>query len=88
MTLAPEIRAFLEAGAAAGLPQVWEAPIEVIRRSRQSQTAFTGPVEKVAEVVNTFIPGPTADLPIRIYQRPSDYLSAWRRLGTELPRYL
>ena len=68
MTLAPEIRAFLEAGAAAGLPQVWEAPIEVIRRSRQSQTAFTGPVEKVAEVVNTFIPGPTADLPIRIYR--------------------
>ena len=75
MTLAPEIRAFLEAGAAAGLPQVWEAPIEVIRRSRQSQTAFTGPVEKVAEVVNTFIPGPTADLPIRIY-RPTTATNA------------
>ena len=75
MTLAPEIRAFLEAGAAAGLPQVWEAPIEVIRRSRQSQTAFTGPVEKVAEVINTFIPGPTADLPIRIY-RPTTATNA------------
>ena len=75
MTLAPEIRAFLAAGAAAGLPQVWEAPIEVIRGNRQSQTAFTGPVEKVAEVVNTFIPGPTADLPIRIY-RPTTATNA------------
>jgi acetyl esterase len=72
MTLAPEIRAFLEAGAAAGLPQVWEAPIEVIRGNRQSQLAFSGPVEKVKEVVNRYIPGPTADLPIRIYRPTAD----------------
>jgi acetyl esterase len=72
MSLAPEIRAYLEAGAAAGLPQVWEAPIEVIRGNRQSQLAFSGPVEKVKEVVNRYIPGPTADLPIRIYQPTTD----------------
>jgi len=72
MSLAPEIRAYLEAGAAAGLPQVWEAPIEVIRGNRQSQLAFSGPVEKVTEVVNRYIPGPTADLPIRIYRPTTD----------------
>jgi acetyl esterase len=72
MSLAPEIRAYLEAGAAAGLPQVWEAPIEVIRGNRQSQLAFSGPVEKVTEVVNRYIPGPTADLPIRIYRPTAD----------------
>lgn len=72
MSLAPEIRAYLEAGAAAGLPQVWEAPIEVIRGNRQSQLAFSGPVEKVKEVVNRYIPGPTADLPIRIYRPTAD----------------
>jgi acetyl esterase len=51
---------------------VWEAPIEVIRGNRQSQLAFSGPVEKVKEVVNRYIPGPTADLPIRIYRPTTD----------------
>jgi acetyl esterase len=70
MPLAPEIKAFLEAAAAAGLPQVWEAPIEVLRRNTQSRPAFAGTPEPLFEVSNRFIPGPTADLPIRIY-RPS-----------------
>jgi acetyl esterase len=68
MTLAPEIKAFLEAGAKAGLPQVWEAPIDVIRKNTQGRVALAGPVEDIHEVVNRFIPGPTADLPIRIYR--------------------
>jgi len=68
MSLAPEIKAFLEAGAAAGLPQVWEAPLAVIRRNTQSRPALAGPVEPIHEVINRFIPGPTADLPIRIYR--------------------
>jgi acetyl esterase len=34
--------------------------------------AFSGPVEKVKEVVNRYIPGPTADLPIRIYRPTAD----------------
>ena len=70
MPLAPEIKAFLEAAAAAGLPQVWEAPIEVIRRNTQSRPALAGKPEPLFDVSNRFIPGPTADLPIRIY-RPS-----------------
>ena len=75
MSLAPEIKAFLEAGAAAGLPQVWEAPLDVIRRNTQSRPALAGPVEPIHEVINRFIPGPTADLPIRIY-RPTTNSSA------------
>jgi acetyl esterase len=75
MSLAPEIKAFLEASAAAALPQVWEAPVDVIRRNTQSRPALAGPVEPILEVVNRFIPGPTADLPIRIY-RPTISSSA------------
>jgi len=75
MSLAPEIKAFLEASAAAALPQVWEAPLDVIRRNTQSRPALAGPVEPILEVVNRFIPGPTADLPIRIY-RPTNSSNA------------
>lgn len=75
MTLAPEIKAFLEAGAKAGLPQVWEAPLDVIRRNTQTRPALAGPAESILEIENRFIPGPTADLPIRIY-RPTENPSA------------
>jgi acetyl esterase len=68
MTLAPEIKAFLEASAKAGLPQVWEAPLHVIRRNTQSRPALAGPPEPILSIENRFIPGPTADLPIRIYR--------------------
>jgi acetyl esterase len=71
MSLAPEIKAFLEAGAAAGLPQVWEAPVDIIRRNTQSRPALAGPSESLFEVINRYIPGPTADLPIRIYRPTS-----------------
>ena len=70
MPLAPEIKSFLETAAAAGLPQVWEAPIDVIRRNTQSRPALAGTPEPLFEVTNRFIPGPTSALPIRIY-RPS-----------------
>ena len=68
MPLAPEIQAFLAASAAADLPQVWEAPLEIIRRNTASRLALAGAVEQLAELQNRFIPGPTADLPIRIYR--------------------
>ena len=71
MTLAPEIKAFLEAGAKAGLPQVWEAPLDVIRRNTQTRPALAGPAEPILELENRFIPGPTADLPVRVY-RPTN----------------
>jgi acetyl esterase len=71
MSLAPEIVKQLADQKAAGLPQVWEAPLKVIRELTQSRVAFAGTPEPIHAVINRFIPGPTSDLPIRIY-RPSD----------------
>jgi acetyl esterase len=71
MSLAPEIQAYLKRLEALNLPQVWQAPVDVIRRNTQSRVATSGPVEAIYEISNRFIPGPTADLPIRIYRPTS-----------------
>jgi len=68
MALAPEIEAFLKRSEALNLPQVWEAPIHVIRQNTQGRTVTSGPVEDIHEISHRFIPGPTSDLPIRIYR--------------------
>ena len=52
MSLAPEIKAFLERKAAAGLPAVWEAPLDVIRANTQGRMATSGPVEPIQEIIN------------------------------------
>lgn len=75
MSLAPEIKAFLEKQAASGAPAVWEAPLALIRANTQGRMLTSGPVEPIFEIVNRFIPGPTSDLPIRIY-RPTKNPSA------------
>lgn len=72
MTLAPEIIKQLSDQKAAALPQVWEVPISVIREQTQARVSFAGPAEPILSVINRFIPGPTADLPIRIYRPTSD----------------
>jgi acetyl esterase len=72
VTLAPEIIQQLADQKAAGLPQVWEAPLPVIRELTQSRVAFAGDPEPILSVVNRFIPGPTSDLPIRIYRPNAD----------------
>lgn len=71
MPLAPEIEEFLKAQAASGAPAVWQAPLSEIRANTQGRMATSGPVEPIFQIINRFIPGPTADLPIRIY-RPTD----------------
>ena len=75
MPLAPEIKAFLEKQAASGAPAVWEAPLSEIRANTQGRMVTSGPVEPIMEIANRFIPGPTADLPIRIY-RPTNNVNA------------
>lgn len=75
MALAPEIAAFLKRSEALNLPQVWEAPVNVIRQNTQGRTITSGPVETIHEISNRFIPGPTSDLPIRIY-RPTTQTDA------------
>ena len=68
MSLAPEIDAFLKRLDALNLPQVWQAPVDEIRRNTQGRTITSGPVENILEISNRFIPGPTSDLPVRIYR--------------------
>lgn len=75
MPLSPEIEEFLKNSAALKLPQIWEAPLDEIRRNTHGRTVTSGPVEEIYEVLNKFIPGPTADLPIRIY-RPTKISNA------------
>ena len=71
MSLAPEIREFLDLGAKSGAPAVWQAPLSEIRANTQGRMATSGEVENIYQISNRFIPGPTADLPIRIY-RPTN----------------
>jgi acetyl esterase len=71
MPLAPEIKAFLEKQAASGAPAVWEAPLSIIRANTQGRMVTSGPAEPIFEIINRFIPGPTSDLPMRIY-RPTN----------------
>ncbi|MSO28206.1 MAG: alpha/beta hydrolase [Candidatus Planktophila sp.] len=72
MTLAPEIVKQLSDQKAAGLAQVWQAPVSVIREQTQAKVAFAGPAEPILSVENRFIPGLTADLPVRIYRPTED----------------
>ena len=68
VSLAPEIMKLLADQKAAALSQVWEAPLSEIRKLTQSRVAVNGKPESIHSVINRFIPGPTADLPIRIYR--------------------
>ena len=70
MTLRPEIKKYLDEGAAANPPQAWEIPIASSRRLRMGRVAISGTPEPIYQVEHKFIAGPTSDLPIRIY-RPS-----------------
>ena len=72
MTLAPEMVKQLSDQKAAGLPEIWEVPVAVTRKQSQARVAFNGPAEPIYKVENRFIPGPTADLPVRIYRPSAD----------------
>ena len=72
MTLAPEMVKQLSDQKAAGLPEIWEVPVAVTREQSQARVAFNGPAEPIYKVENRFIPGPTADLPVRIYRPSAD----------------
>jgi acetyl esterase len=71
MGLKPEIIKHLAERAALGLPQVWQAPLAEIRKNTHTHIALTQPLIDLFAVEHKFIPGPTADLPIRIY-RPTN----------------
>jgi len=68
MSLEPEISAFLDSQAQLKLPPIWEIPISQVRANSQSRFEYIGESTEIAEIRNTYIPGPTADLHVRIYR--------------------
>jgi acetyl esterase len=72
MSLAPEIKQYLVGRAMSGAPEPWQAPLDVIRANTYSRIALSGEAEEVFSIKDRYIPGPTADLHVRIY-RPSNH---------------
>lgn len=68
MALAPEIEQYLSIQAALGAPQVWQAPVEVLRAGTYGRVALAGVPEKIFSIQDRYIPGPMADLHVRIYK--------------------
>ena len=71
MSLKPEIVKYLSDRAKLNLPLLWDAPVSVHRVNSQLNVSLQQPLENLHQVKHKTIPGPTSDLPIRIY-RPSD----------------
>lgn len=67
MPLDPQIATLLDQLAEAGGKPVGEATVAEVRAAGWDWIAIAGPGEAVARVEDRFIPGPTADLAIRIY---------------------
>jgi len=66
--LKPELIEFLQLRDEGNLPEVWQAPVATLRKNLESRATQSGEPEKIFEVVHRYLPGPTADLPIRIYR--------------------
>lgn len=77
MALAPEIEQYLAARATSGAPEVWQAPLDVLRAGTYGRIAIAGVPEKIFSIQDRYIPGPTSDLHVRIYRpSPNDDLPA------------
>ncbi|MCC8244622.1 alpha/beta hydrolase [Saccharothrix luteola] len=70
MALTEQARAVLDK--LAGAPPLEELTVSEARRAQWGFVAFQGPPEPVARVAHLFVPGPTADLPARIYYPEGD----------------
>lgn len=68
MGLKPELAAFLQMRSESNLPEVWQAPVATIRKNLENRAIASGEPEKIHEVIHRYIPGPSSDLPIRIYR--------------------
>ena len=62
----PEIQELIRKRAELGAPGPGDAPVEELRRNGLPDLATTGPGEEVGSVLDTFIPGPSAYIPVRI----------------------
>jgi acetyl esterase len=72
MTLRPEMADYLQLRATSGLPEVWQATVETLRANIENRPNASGTPEKIYDVEHRFIPGPTSEMPVRIY-RPAKH---------------
>ena len=72
MTLRPEMADYLQLRATSSLPEVWQATVETLRANIENRPNASGMPEKIYDVEHRFIPGPTSELPVRIY-RPAKH---------------
>ena len=68
MAIKHELVDYLTARSNSSLPEVWQAPISELRKNLENRALQSGEPENIFEVKHRFIPGPTSDLPIRIYR--------------------
>lgn len=68
MSLDPEIADYLRGQADLNLPQIWEVPINTTRKHSQLRYKYIGNKTKIYSTADTYIPGPTSDIHIRIYK--------------------
>ena len=68
MTLRPEMADYLQLRATSGLPEVWQATVETLRANIENRPNASGTPEKIYDVEHRFIPGPTSEMPVRIYR--------------------
>ena len=69
MAIKHELVDYLTARSNSSLPEVWQAPISELRKNLENRALQSGEPENIFEVKHRFIPGPTSDLPIRIYRQ-------------------
>jgi acetyl esterase len=67
MPLDPEARTLLDAIEQLGVKPVEELTVPEARLQARAFLDLQGPPQEVASVAHRFIPGPTADIPVRIY---------------------
>jgi acetyl esterase len=67
MPLDPQAQAFLDQVSALNAPPISAMPIEQARQTIRMMMANPGEPEPVAHVENRMIPGPTSNIPVRIY---------------------
>lgn len=74
MPLHPQAQAVIEGVKAMGLPPFETLSVEDARAFMGNFANFMIPAEDVAEVVDTIVPGPQVDIPLRIYRPDTDGL--------------
>jgi acetyl esterase len=68
MTLRPEYAKLLQQMAEINAPELWEVPISDSRKLAQEQLKIAAELAPIHSISDRYIPGPTADLHIRIFR--------------------